>query len=35
TGNAVEIDGNLFTGTDPNAMPELLHRIIEHAKSGG
>lgn len=35
TGNPVEADGNLFTGTDPDAMPHLLHRIIEYAKSGG
>ena len=35
TGAPVETDGNIFTGTDPEAMPELLHRIIEHAKSAG
>ena len=33
TGKAVEKDGNLFTGTDPSAMPELLKEIIKAAKS--
>ncbi len=32
TGNEVEHDGNLFTGTDPSAMSELMKMIIEHAK---
>ncbi len=35
TGNPVEIDGNIYTGTDPDAMPSLLHTIIKHTKSGG
>jgi len=28
----VESDGNIFTGTDPDAMPELLKMIIKEGK---
>ncbi len=32
TGKKVESDGNIFTGTDPDAMPELLKMIIKEGK---
>ncbi len=32
TGKDVEADGNLFTGTDPSAMPRLIKMIVEAAK---
>lgn len=32
TGNPVERDGNIFTGTDPEHMPELLKEIIKEAQ---
>lgn len=32
TGKTVERDGNIFTGTSPEAMPELLKLIIKEAK---
>ncbi|MCD6383228.1 MAG: type 1 glutamine amidotransferase [Thermoplasmata archaeon] len=28
TGNRVEVDGNLVTGTDPSSLPELLPRFL-------
>lgn len=28
TGNKVEVDGNLVTGTDPSSLPELLPRFL-------
>jgi len=32
TGNPVEVDGNLITGTDPKAMPKMIKTVIEIAK---
>ncbi len=32
TGKPVERDGNIFTGTDPEAMAELIKEIIKEAK---
>jgi len=32
TGNPVEVDGNLITGTDPKAMPKMIKKVIEIAK---
>jgi protease I len=32
TGNPVEIDGNIITGTDPKAMPHMVKKVIEVAK---
>ncbi len=29
TGNPVEVDGNLITGTDPSAMPSLMKKFVE------
>ncbi len=29
TGNPVEVDGNLITGTDPSAMPDLMKKFVE------
>ena len=29
TGNPVEVDGNLITGTDPSAMPSLMRKFVE------
>ena len=33
TGNPVEIDGNIITATDPEAMPQMLKTIIDLSKS--
>jgi len=33
TGNPVEIDGNLITGTDPKAMPKMIKEVIKKAKN--
>jgi len=32
TGNPVEVDGNIITGTDPKAMPEMVKTFIEKIK---
>jgi protease I len=32
TGNPVEVDGNIITGTDPKAMPEMVKTFIEKVK---
>jgi len=32
TGNPVEVDGNIITGTDPKAMPHMIKKVIEIAK---
>ena len=32
TGNPVEVDGNIITGTDPKAMPEMVKVFIEKLK---
>ncbi len=32
TGNAVEVDGNLITATDPSAMPEMMKQVIKFLK---
>ena len=32
TGKPVEIDGNIITGTDPNAMPQMVKIFIEEVK---
>ena len=32
TGNPVEIDENIITGTDPEAMPNMIKKVIEIAK---
>jgi len=32
TGKPVEVDGNIITGTDPKAMPEMLKTFIEKIK---
>ena len=32
TGKPVEVDGNIITGTDPNAMPQMVKTFIEEVK---
>ncbi|NPA13450.1 MAG: type 1 glutamine amidotransferase [Aquificae bacterium] len=32
TGNPVEIDGNIITATDPEAMPEMLKKMVDMLK---
>ncbi len=32
TGNPVEVDGNLITGTDPSSMPSLMKKFIDVLK---
>ncbi|MCD6458892.1 MAG: type 1 glutamine amidotransferase [Thermoproteales archaeon] len=32
TGSKVEVDGNLITGTDPSALPEMLVKMLELLK---
>lgn len=32
TGNPVEIDGNIITGTDPSALPQMMKEFIKMLK---
>jgi len=32
TGNPVEVDGNIITGTDPKAMPHMIRKVIKISK---